>query len=358
MGVDQPGLGQGSERSSDARRLWRWRWSELSGSDRDAVLTQLFFEGPALVPYLSRYATLMVLSVIIASLGLVGDSTAVVIGAMIIAPLMTPILALAASLVMAWPRRQLVAALILLGGCVGGAAVAWLISSVLPAERFVVLPNELLSRTNPTLLDLGIGLAAGAAGAYVTVRTKVGSAIAGVAIAVALVPPLAAVGILLQRGEGQLAAHAALLLLTNITTITLSAAVVFLVTGFTPRARADRMGNRIGLGLATALLAVAVVAYPLALASTDLIAREKEQSTLEDQVKLWLTGHSTQIQEIEVGETDRFRITVDLTGSDPPPAPQPMASALAHKLNHPVDLIVRYTPSSEQTAHGAPGTAP
>jgi hypothetical protein len=59
---------------------------------------------------------------------------------------------------------------------------------------------------------------------------------------------------------------------------------------------------------------VAVIAYPLALASTDLIAREKEQSTLEDQVTLWLTGRNTQIQEIEVGETDRFRVSVDLTG--------------------------------------------
>jgi uncharacterized hydrophobic protein (TIGR00271 family) len=358
MEADQPVRGRERQPSFGAGRLWRYRWTELSSADRDAVLDQLFFEGPELVPYLSRYATLMVLSVIIASLGLVGNSTAVVIGAMIVAPLMTPILALAASLVMSWPRRQAIAALILLGGCAAGAAVAWLVSSVLPAERFIVLPNELLARTNPTLLDLGIGLAAGAAGAYVTVRTKVGSAIAGVAIAVALVPPLAATGILLQRGEGQLAAHAALLLLTNITTITLSAAVVFLVTGLTPKARADRLQHHVRLGLATALLAVAVVAYPLALASSDLIAREKEQSTLEDQVKLWLTGRNVQIQEIEVGETDRFRVVVELTGSDPPPAPQPLASILAAKLNHPVDLVVRYTPNSEQAARGTPAAVP
>lgn len=358
MKADQPGPDQSGQPSFYAGRLWHYRGTVLSSTDRDAVLDQLFFEGPERGPYLSRYATLMVLSVIIASLGVVGDSTAVVIGAMIIAPLMTPILALAASLVIACPRRQLVAALILLGGCAGGAAVAWLVSSVLPSERFFVLPNELLARTNPTLLDLGIGLAAGAAGAYVTVRTKVGSSIAGVAIAVALVPPLAAVGILLQRGEGELAAHAALLLLTNITTITLSAAVVFLMTGLTPKARADRLGHRIRLGLSTALLGVAAVAYPLALASTDLITREQEQSTLEAQVTRWLAGSNAQLQEIEVGQTDRFRVVVDLTGNDPPPAPQPLASVLAHKLNHPVDLVVRYTPKSEQVARGEPVTAP
>jgi uncharacterized hydrophobic protein (TIGR00271 family) len=358
MEADQPDRDQGRLPPLGARRLGRSRWAELSSADRGAVLDQIFFEGPELIPYLRRYATLMVLSVIIASLGLVGNSTAVVIGAMIIAPLMTPILALAGSLVLAWPRRQLVAALILLAGCVGGAAVAWLVSSVLPAERFIVLPNELLARTSPTLLDLGIGLAAGAAGAYVTVRTKVGSSIAGVAIAVALVPPLAAVGILLQRGEGQLAAHAALLLLTNIATITLSAAVVFLVTGLTPKARVDRVRRRIGLGLATALIGVAAVAYPLALASTDLVTREKEQSTLEAQVTQWLQGHNTQLREIEVGQANRFHIVIALTGADHPPAPQPLASVLAHKLDHSVDLVVRYTPSSEQIARGEPVTTP
>src|SRR5277367_667523 len=106
MGAD--GSSRGLERGAPrrARALWRGRLTDLRASDRDAVFDQLFFEGAELVPYLCRFATLMVLSVIIASLGLVGDSTAVVIGAMLIAPLMTPILALAASLVVASPRRQ------------------------------------------------------------------------------------------------------------------------------------------------------------------------------------------------------------------------------------------------------------
>ncbi len=358
MRADGSSLGLEREAARRVHAILRRRSADLSASDRDAVFDQLFFEGTELMPYLGGFATLMVISVIIASLGLVGDSTAVVIGAMLIAPLMTPILALAASLVMAWPSRQLVAALIVLGGCAVGVAVAWLVSSVLPAERFVVLPNELLARTNPTLLDLGIGLAAGSAGAYVTVRTKAASALPGVAIAVALVPPVATIGILLQRGEGSLAAHAALLLLTNITTITLSAAVIFRATGLTPTARADRLRWRIRLGFVTALVAVAAVAYPLALGSADLIARAREQSTLEGQVDRWL-GHSrTQVQDIEVDQTDRFRVSIDVAGPDPPPPAQQLASILAHKLNHVVTLAVRYTPGSEQTAHGALIAAP
>ncbi|MFI5091047.1 MAG: hypothetical protein ACHP7P_13405 [Terriglobales bacterium] len=88
------------------------------------------------------------------------------------------------------------------------------------------------------------------------------------------------------------------------------------------------------------------------------MTREKEQSTLEAQVTRWLAGHNTQLQKIEVGQTNRFHIGIDLTGNDHPPAPQPLASVLAHKLNHPVDLVVRYTPSSEQISRGEPATTP
>jgi hypothetical protein len=134
--------------------------------------------------------------------------------------------------------------------------------------------------------------------------------------------------------------------------------VIFLACGLAPTARADRVRGRTLLGLATALVAVAAVAYPLALASSDLIERAKEQSTLEGQVNRWLTGRHINVQDIEVDQADRFHVTIDIAGGHPPPAVQPLASSLAHKLNHPVTVAVRYTPSSEQSAHGAPITAP
>lgn len=83
-----------------------------------------------------------------------------------------------------------------------------------------------------TLLDLVVGVAAGAAGAYVTVKPRALAALPGVAIAVTLVPPLAATGILLQHGEHRLARGAALLLLTNLAAILLAAMLVFLAAGF------------------------------------------------------------------------------------------------------------------------------
>jgi uncharacterized membrane protein len=95
-------------------------------------------------------------------------------------------------------------------------------------------PEQVLARTSPNLVDLGFALLAGAAGAYVTVRTEAGSALPGVGIAVALVPPLATVGIALGADRGELTFGALLLFVTNFAAITLAAGLTFALTGFTP----------------------------------------------------------------------------------------------------------------------------
>ncbi len=153
------------------------------------MLDELFFEGPELVPYVYRLTVLMGLASMIAALGLIADSAAVVIGAMLVAPLMTPVMASSASLTMGWTGRQLEAGLLVVLASLEAIGVAWAVSAVVPAFRPVFLSHELLSRTEPSLLDLAIAIAAGAAGAYVTVRRKAAGALPGVAIAVALVPP-------------------------------------------------------------------------------------------------------------------------------------------------------------------------
>ncbi len=159
------------------------------------MLDELFFEGAERVPYLFRLATLMALSAVIAALGLIADSSAVVIGAMLVAPLMTPIMAFSASLVMGWPVRQVEAAVLVAAASAEAVGVGWVVSAVVPAFRPVLLSQELLSRTQPGLLDLAIAVAAGAAGGYVAVHRKAAGALPGVAIAVAVVPPLAAAGV-------------------------------------------------------------------------------------------------------------------------------------------------------------------
>ena len=105
------GSGQQEGRRSPGRWRLAGRRADLGRPERAGVLHPLFYEDREFPPYLRRFAVLMVLSAVIAALGLADDSAAVVIGAMLVAPLMTPVLALAAALVMAWPRRQLVSAL-------------------------------------------------------------------------------------------------------------------------------------------------------------------------------------------------------------------------------------------------------
>lgn len=175
-----------------------------------------------------RFWVLLVLSTFIAAFGLVTNSAAVIIGAMIIAPLMGPIVASALA-IDAGDMRLLGKAL---GAEVLGAAVAIFIGylvGILPFDLGV--SGEMLARTTPTLYDLFIAAACGLAGAYATIDQKVSNALAGVAISVALVPPLAACGLFLSLGELSQAWGAFMLFLANFLAIQIAAGIVFFVYG-------------------------------------------------------------------------------------------------------------------------------
>lgn len=176
-----------------------------------------------------RYTTLLALSTIIAAFGLLVDSTAVVIGAMIIAPLMGPILGLSLGMVRGARELQRAAIVAEVVGVALCMAIAFLIG-LLPYT--LGISGEMLARTQPTTFDIGIALASGLAGAYASVNTKVSSTIAGVAISVALVPPLASSGLLFAMGRADLAFGAFLLWFVNFLAIQVAAAGVYSVFGF------------------------------------------------------------------------------------------------------------------------------
>ncbi|TET55228.1 MAG: DUF389 domain-containing protein [Anaerolineales bacterium] len=322
--------------------------SQVDPSVRREVFGSLFFTGPKSRPYLVRFSTLLSLSVIIATYGILSDSAAVVIGAMLIAPLMTPVLAIAASVVMGWPGRLSTSATIVAAASVGAIFLAWLVSLIAPSELFaLVLPGELLARTEPTTFDLGIALAAGAAGAYVLVRKQALAALPGVAISVALVPPLAVVGASLELGEGDLARGALLLYLTNLAGIVFAAIVVFVVTGFIPEFRMRNMGRRIAVGVVAALFAVAVVFVPLKGNATDIVTNAQTTTGVSQDVKAWLGDDSPlEVTSLEVAGDE---VTVDLVGPEEPPPPQPLGAQLADRLGDEVTLTVRWTERSEES---------
>jgi len=144
------------------------------------------------------YFFMLGLAALIATFGLIVNSAPTIIGAMIISPLMSPILSLSYGLVTFDPKLITRSILTVAVGAVLVVAIAFA-GSLLTGFRLA--GSEILSRTSPTLFDLGVALAAGGAAAFSQTRRSIGNSIAGVAIAVALVPPLAVSGIGLALGR-------------------------------------------------------------------------------------------------------------------------------------------------------------
>lgn len=175
------------------------------------------------------YIFMNILAAVIASYGLLANSPAVVIGAMIVALLLGPIAAVALALVDG-DSDLLRKALLALSA---GTAVVIMTGLILGfLHKDIPITDEIMARTSPSLMDLMVALAGGAAGAYASVSPRLSTALVGVAIATALVPPLCAGCILLARGEYQLAYGAFLLTFTNMVAIQFAASVVLLLCGY------------------------------------------------------------------------------------------------------------------------------
>lgn len=174
------------------------------------------------------YQVMMVLSSGLASLGLLEDSTAVVIGAMLVAPLMGPLIGAGLALVQGNVRLFRNSVGVALAGLLMGFAVSLAVGMLNPGFE----PSlEVEARGSPDILDLGVAVLSGFVAAYALGRPGVAGTLAGVAIAAALVPPLCVVGIGLTNAQPMVAANAAILLMTNVVAIILSAAAAFALLG-------------------------------------------------------------------------------------------------------------------------------
>ena len=164
---------------------------------RDAV----FFEGPEVRQRSSRFWILITLASIIAAAGVAADSTATVIGAMIVAPLMTPILGTMLSVVLA-DRTNLIRSLLhVAGGAVVAISIGWLVGVLVVNEVVAETNSQVAQRVHPKLIDLLAALATGVVGSVALVRRDISDTLPGVAIAISLVPPLCVVGFTLEAGK-------------------------------------------------------------------------------------------------------------------------------------------------------------
>jgi uncharacterized hydrophobic protein (TIGR00271 family) len=237
----------------------------------------------------SSYQVLMVLSVMLALTGLYADSAPVIIGAMILAPLMSPVVSLAMGLARTEVGLIRTSIKTLLVGVAWGLVCAVLLAWAMPLD----LPTEeMRSRMSPTLLDLLVAVISGIAGAYASAKSEIAKSLAGVAIAVALVPPLAVAGIGLGWGEWDMAAGALLLLLTNLVGIALAGSVTFLAIGFAPFERARR-----GLGITLGILLV--IAIPLYISFTHLVEKDHLLSRIP-RGEMELVGIPVQVGSVSI----------------------------------------------------------
>ena len=219
---------------------------------------------------------MMALATVIATLGLLQSSTAVIIGAMLVAPLFTPILAMSVGIVQGHARLLRMAIEAILKGVVLAVGVAVLFTALSPLRP--VTP-EILARTRPNLFDLAVALASGAAGAYAVARKDVASSLPGVAIAAALVPPLATVGIGLATGSLDVAGGALLLFVTNLTAIVLAGAVTMLLLGFRPAPRQEQEA-RVRMGLVVAVLLLVLITIPLTVVFVDAVSASRAEQLI------------------------------------------------------------------------------
>ncbi|TAJ98342.1 TIGR00341 family protein [bacterium] len=229
----------------------------------------------------TAYVTMNVPATIVARAGLFANSPAVVIGAMVIAMLLGPITGIALALVDGDTRLLRMALAAEIGGVIIVVATAFIGGKIF---QHVPLTDEIMARTAPNLLDLIIALAGGAAGAYATASRHVSVGLVGVAIATALVPPLSSSGILLARGESQLAFGVFLPALTNIVAIQFASSGMFWLFGYHQITRRPQEGQSRLLGNAISLGLLVVLTVVLGFSFTQSLAKQRFEASVRDNV--------------------------------------------------------------------------
>ena len=303
------------------------------------------------------------LSALIATFGLLMNSSAVIIGAMLVAPLFSPLLAIGLAIVYGNVRLLRLS----IESTIKGIALAILFAVILAyLTPFKTPTPEVLARTQPNLYDLMVAVASGAAGAYAIARKSVAAALPGVAIAAALVPPLGVVGIGLSLGDLQITGGALLLLVTNLVAIVLSAVIIFLLLGFRPPSEGGR-GTHIRHGLTTTLLLFILISIPLGA----IFFNSVRNSTVKQNIQEAVVEQIASIQGLELVSRDDIQyqqvangmeitIPVYTAGQVNPTVAEALGQSLTKAINQPVSVrlvlypVIESTPFPTQAPVGSP----
>jgi uncharacterized hydrophobic protein (TIGR00271 family) len=295
------------------------------------------------------FFVLIVLSAVIATFGLLQNSAAVIIGAMLVAPLMTPILAASLGVVEGDVRLLRIALESTLKGITLALVVAVAMVLLIPYSD---LTPEIMSRTHPTLLDLIVALASGAAGAYAIGRKDVAAALPGVAIAAALVPPLCVVGAGISLSRSEVAGGALLLFITNLVSISLAGAIVFLLLGFRPTEARERR-RRFRQGLAVSVVLLLAISIPLGFFLVNTIQDGRRQRVVSQVLTQEAVTLGGRLVESSIEENEGLYSVMATFYAPKPPdrtTVKCIQDELSQEIRAPVHLEVVVVPVAEVTA--------
>ena len=299
--------------------------SQVVGADIDRMTARLFLAEP---DARSAFWVLLLLAAVIAAAGVVADSVATVIGAMIVAPLMTPILGTALAVVLSERRQLLTSVGLVLAGAVAVVAVGYLLGLVVNGPVVAETNEQVAGRVSPRLIDLVAALATGCVGAFALVRSDVSDALPGVAIAISLVPPLSVVGLTLESGEAGQSLGALLLFGTNVTAIIATGTAVLLA--YRVRAVALTAGREVGRlsprTLAVIGVLVVLVAVPLAWGSYQVVEEQRTTSTARPVAEGWAAADGWDVVAVAYRQG---QLQIGAVG----PAPVPDTAALRAELS-------------------------
>ncbi len=302
-----------------------------------------------------RFYALVAVSTMIASFGLINDSTAVVIGAMLVAPLMTPIFGIALALLRGDADLLGKALRAEIVGVFAAVLMGFILGSLYPALE----PTpEMLSRTQPQLFDLLVAVLAGFAGSYAMVDEHISPALPGVAIATAIVPPLANTGLCFSVGAYAGGSGSFLLFFANFLSILLVASFTFWFFGMArdfERLKRKDIVKRFGLPIFGFLLVAAFLSYTLYRIAQDRILENSIESALSSELSnLPATGIGKMVYH-QYNEKLYVLVNVHSPRTISPRQVKRIQENLSKKLEVPTELIVRNALAQDVSALGSSG---
>ncbi|MCK9607473.1 MAG: TIGR00341 family protein [Methylomonas sp.] len=252
------------------------------------------------------FALLMMLSTMLATLGLFLNSTPVVIGAMILAPLMGPLVSMSMGILRNDNKLLMAALQVLALGTGVTLLVAAITTLFLPYEQAT---NEILSRLQPNLLDLGVAVVSGIAAAYAHARESIQKSLPGVAVAVALVPPACVMGVGIGWFDWNIISGAGLLFLTNLVGITLAGTLTFLCLGFAPVIKVNR-------GLGFSVLLTILISIPLYKTLENTVVYQRMEKSISTKT-YEINGKTLLLSDVSATpEGDKIKILGQLHSSE------------------------------------------